>query len=128
MNAIDEADVSIIVFDGSQISLTEQDVRIAGYVHEAGKASVIVVNKWDIKTKSKEEYLKMLNQDLSFMSYFQVIFVSALTGASTGQIMQLVEKVMKTPARESRQVFLMTYCTMQFLILSHQLKVADEQK
>lgn len=92
MNAIDEADVSIIVFDGSQISLTEQDVRIAGYVHEAGKASVIVVNKWDIKTKSKEEYLKMLNQDLSFMSYFQVIFVSALTGASTGQIMQLVEK------------------------------------
>ncbi len=92
MNAIDEADVSIIVFDGSQTSLTEQDVRIAGYVHEAGKASVIVVNKWDIKTKSKEEYLKMLNQDLSFMSYFQVIFVSALTGASTGQIMQLVEK------------------------------------
>lgn len=92
MNAIDEADVSIIVFDGSQDSLTEQDVRIAGYVHEAGKASVIVVNKWDIKTKSKEEYLKMLNQDLSFMSYFQVIFVSALTGASTGQIMQLVEK------------------------------------
>lgn len=92
MNAIDEADVSIIVFDGSQISLTEQDVRIAGYVHEAGKASVIVVNKWDIKTKSKEEYLKMLNQDLSFMSYFQVIFVSALTGASTGQIMHLVEK------------------------------------
>lgn len=92
MNAIDEADISIIVFDGSQTSLTEQDVRIAGYVHEAGKASVIVVNKWDIKTKSKEEYLKMLNQDLSFMSYFQVIFVSALTGASTGQIMQLVEK------------------------------------
>ena len=97
MNAIDEADVSIIVFDGSQTSLTEQDVRIAGYVHEAGKASVIVVNKWDIKTKSKEEYLKMLNQDLSFMSYFQVIFVSALTGASTGQIMQLANKVFPTP-------------------------------
>lgn len=93
MSAIDEADVSIIVIDGSQEIISEQDVRIAGYVDEAGKPSVIVVNKWDINAKSKDEFIKMLSQSLSFMSYFKVIFVSALTGANTGQIMQLVEQV-----------------------------------
>ncbi len=91
MSAIDEADVSIIVFDGSK-DLTEQDIRIAGYVDEAGKPSVIVVNKWDIKTRSKDEYIAMLKNELAFMSYFKVIFVSALTGASIGQIMEKVEE------------------------------------
>lgn len=88
MSAIDEADVVLIVIDGSKDMISEQDVRIAGYVDEAGKPSVIVVNKWDIKSKSKEDYLKMLSESLAFMSYFKVIFVSALTGASTGQIME----------------------------------------
>ncbi len=91
MSAIDEADVSIIVFDGSK-DLTEQDIRIAGYVDEAGKPSVIVVNKWDIKARSKDEYIAMLKNELAFMSYFKVIFVSALTGASIGQIMEKVEE------------------------------------
>ncbi len=91
MSAIDEADVAIIVLDGSKEKITEQDVRIAGYVDEAGKPSVIVVNKWDIKSKSKEEFLSNLKADLAFMSYFKVVFVSALTGASIGQIMEQVE-------------------------------------
>ena len=88
MSAIDEADVVLIVVDGSQDIISEQDVRIAGYVDEAGKPSVIVVNKWDIKSKSKEQYIKMLSESLAFMGYFKVIFVSALTGASVGQIME----------------------------------------
>lgn len=88
MSAIDEADVVLLVVDGSQEMISEQDVRIAGYVDEAGKPSVIVVNKWDIKSKSKEQYIKMLSESLAFMSYFKVIFVSALTGASVGQIME----------------------------------------
>lgn len=92
MSAIDEADVVAIVVDGSGEAISEQDVRIAGYVHEAGKPSVIVVNKWDIKSKSKENFVAMLNESLSFMSYFKVIFVSALTGASTGQIMEKIEE------------------------------------
>ncbi len=92
MSAIDEANVVIIVIDGSQEIISEQDVRIAGYVHEAGKPSVIVVNKWDIKSMSKEKFIASLNACLSFMSYFKVIFVSALTGSSVGQIMQLVEE------------------------------------
>lgn len=92
MSAIDEADVVAIVIDGSSDIISEQDVRIAGYVHEAGKPSVVVVNKWDIKSRSKENFLALLNEALSFMSYFKVIFVSALTGASTGQIMQMLEE------------------------------------
>lgn len=92
MSAIDEADVVAIVIDGSVDSISEQDVRVAGYVHEAGKPSVIVVNKWDIKSRSKESFMALLNEALSFMSYFKVIFVSALTGTSTGQIMQMLEE------------------------------------
>ena len=99
MSAIDEADVSVIVVDGSQDIISEQDVRIAGYVDEAGKPSVIVVNKWDIKSKSKDEFIKMLKVSLSFMSYFKVIFVSALTGESTGQIMALVEEVYQNSSK-----------------------------
>ena len=78
MSAIDEADVAIIVIDGSKDSVSEQDLRIAGYVDEAGKPSVIVVNKWDIKSKSKDEYITMLKNELSFMSYFKVMFVCSL--------------------------------------------------
>ena len=99
MSAIDEADVSVIVVDGSQDIISEQDVRIAGYVDEAGKPSVIVVNKWDIKSKNKDEFIKMLKVSLSFMSYFKVIFVSALTGESTGQIMALVEEVYQNSSK-----------------------------
>ena len=91
MSAIEESDVVIIVIDGSTDIITEQDVRIAGYVHEAGKPSVVVVNKWDIKSKSKEDFKKMLDESLSFMNYYKVIFVSAMTGQSTGQIMEEVE-------------------------------------
>ena len=101
MSAIDEADVVLIVVDGSQDIISEQDVRIAGYVDEAGKPSVIVVNKWDIKSKSKEQYMKMLSESLAFMSYFKVIFVSALTGASVGQIM---ENAVKSYENSSKRI------------------------
>lgn len=93
MSAIEEADVVLIVVDGSSEKLTEQDVRIAGFVHEAGKPSVVVVNKWDIKGHGKNSFEKLLARDLAFMDYFQSIYVSALTGAGVGQIMENVEKV-----------------------------------
>ena len=99
MSAIDEADVVIIAIDGSQEIITEQDVRVAGYVHEAGKPSVIVVNKWDINSMSKDRFLALLKEQLAFMDYFKVIFVSALTDSSTGQIMGLVEEVYENSSR-----------------------------
>ena len=92
LTAIEEADIVLVVFDGSQEKLSEQDVRIAGMVHEAGKPSVIVINKWDIKKGDKTAFEKMLQKDLAFMTYYQSIYVSALTGQGVGQIMQLAEK------------------------------------
>ena len=92
LNAIEQADVVLIVFDGSEEKLSEQDFKIAGLVHEAGKPSVIVVNKWDIKNSDKNNFEKMLERDLSFMDYYKSIYVSALTGSSTGQIMQLAQE------------------------------------
>lgn len=93
MSAIDEADVAIMVIDGSEGKLSEQDMRVAGYVHEAGKPSVIVVNKWDIKSQNKDDFIAMLKRDLAFMGYFVCVFTSALTGSGVGQIMEKVELV-----------------------------------
>ncbi len=93
MNAINEADVVLFVVSGNEEKLTEQDVRVAGFVHEAGKPSVVVVNKWDEKSKNKPEFEKMLAKELAFMDYYQSVYVSALTGAGMGQIMENVEKV-----------------------------------
>ncbi len=98
MSAIEDCDVALVVFEGNS-ELTEQDVRIAGYVHEAKKPSVIVVNKWDEKMSSKDDYLKMLKEKLSFMSYFKAVFVSALTGSGLSLIMQTVDEVFENSSR-----------------------------
>ncbi len=98
MSAIENCDVALIVFEGNN-TLSEQDVRIAGYVHEAKKPSVVVVNKWDEKMSSKDECLKMLNEKLSFMSYFKVVFVSALKGTGLSSIMQTVDEVYENASR-----------------------------
>lgn len=99
MNAIESSDVVLIVFDGSNAEITEQDVRIAGFVHEAKKPSVILVNKWDEKSMDKPAYLKNLKEKLSFMSYFKVLFVSAQTGAGLSQIMTTVDEVFANASR-----------------------------
>lgn len=94
-DAIERADVVLIVFDSSE-EITEQDVRIAGYVHEAGKPNVIVMNKWDLVEKNNDtasKYKKNLAEKLSFMDYFLPIFISAKTGQRVGEIMQSVDKV-----------------------------------
>ena len=89
-DAIDRADVVLIVFDANE-EITEQDVRIAGYVHEAGKPSVIVMNKWDIIEKDNstvKKYIRSLEEQLAFMNYFKTIFISAKTGQRFGEIME----------------------------------------
>lgn len=89
-DAIERADVVLVVFDSAE-EISEQDVRIAGYVHESGKPSVIVLNKWDKVEKNQNtqnKFKKMLDEKLAFMSYYKCIFVSALTGQRFGDIMQ----------------------------------------
>ena len=98
MNAIENSDVVLIVFDASK-EIAEQDVRIAGFVHEAGKPSVVIVNKWDLKTMDKNKYVENLKNKLAFMSYFVVLFVSALTGKGLSEIMEAVDKVYENASR-----------------------------
>lgn len=98
MNAIENSDVVLIVFDASK-EISEQDVRIAGYVHEAGKPSVVIINKWDLKTMDKNKYVENLKDKLSFMSYFVPLFVSALTGKGLGEIMEAVDKVYENSSK-----------------------------
>lgn len=98
MNAIEMSDVVLIVLDATK-EVSEQDVRIAGFVHEAKKPSVVLVNKWDEKTMSKEEFANILKEKLSFMDYFKVLFVSALTGAGLSAIMQTVDEVFENASK-----------------------------
>jgi GTP-binding protein len=95
LNAVRRADVSLVLFDSSE-ELSEQDVRIAGYVHEQGKPSVIVLNKWDLIEKDAytvEKFNKKLSVDLSFMDYFKTVFISALTGKRVDKVMDAVDYV-----------------------------------
>ena len=95
MTAISRADVVFIVFDSSE-EISEQDVRIAGMVHEEGKPSVIVMNKWDKvdkDTHTVNRYNERLAEQLSFMSYFQAEYVSAITGKRVGKLIDLAEAV-----------------------------------
>jgi len=95
LGAIRRADVALIVVDAEQ-GLSEQDVRIAGYVHEEGKASVLIVNKWDLiekDTYTMNKFKKDLIADLAFMSYVPMLFISALTGQRVDKVMSLVKEV-----------------------------------
>ena len=95
--AIRRADVVIYVLDASG-EITEQDVRILGYVHEQGKPSVILYNKWDLVEKDSStvnRYKDLLRANLKFMDYFVVEYVSALTGTRMNRIMERVEYVYK---------------------------------
>ena len=93
--AIERADVCVIMIDARD-GVTDQDTKIAGLAHEAGKASIVVVNKWDLvekETGTMEKMRKDVMRDLSFMSYAPVLFISALTGQRTDRLFELINFV-----------------------------------
>jgi len=93
--AIERADVCLIMVDARE-GVTEQDTKIAGLAHEAGKASIIVVNKWDLIEKDSKTMDRMraeVMRDFSFMSYAPVLFISAVTGQRIPRIFELVNYV-----------------------------------
>lgn len=95
LRAVDRCDVALMVVDGKE-GVTEQDKKIAGYVHESGKGCVIVVNKWDLvekDDKTMHKYEKNLRSELGFMQYAPTIFVSALTRQRVVKIVELVSFV-----------------------------------
>lgn len=94
-DAVRRADVCLLVVDSSE-GLTEQDVRIIGYVHEQGKPSVVVMNKWDViekDTYTVNTFEKKLKQDLKFMDYYRSVYVSAKTGLRADKILTAAEEV-----------------------------------
>jgi len=93
--AIERADVCLIMIDAED-GITEQDTKIAGYAHEQGKASIIVINKWDLvkkETGTLEEYRKKVHEGLGFMTYAPVLFISAKTGQRVQNIYELIKFV-----------------------------------
>ena len=98
--AIDRSDVCLILIDANE-GVTEQDTKIAGLAHEAGKACVIVANKWDTvekETKTMDEKTADIRRDLSYMTYAPIVFLSALTGARVGKLFEVINAVSNNAA------------------------------
>ncbi len=96
MEAIKRADIVILVIDSSE-ELSEQDVRIAGFIHEEKKPSLIVMNKWDLiekDDKTMNAFNKKLETDLSFMSYFESVYISSKTGQRVNTIMPKILEIL----------------------------------
>ena len=92
--AVRRADVVLIVVDSEQ-GLSEQDVKIAGYVHEEGKPSVLVVNKWDLiekDTNTMNQFKKDMQVDLAFMDYVPFLFISAKTGQRVNKLLSAAKE------------------------------------
>lgn len=93
--AIERADVCLILIDANE-GVTEQDTKVAGLAHEAGKACIIVVNKWDSIEKDDKTMDKMradVRRDLSYMTYAPILFISALTGQRVDRLFDLINYV-----------------------------------
>ncbi len=93
--AIERCDVCLILIDGTE-GVTEQDTKVAGLAHEAGKACIIVVNKWDIVEKDDKTMDKMckdIRRDLAYMDYAPILFLSALTGSRVDRIFDAINDV-----------------------------------
>ena len=94
-DAVRRADVCLLVVDAAE-GITEQDVRIIGFVHEQGKPSVIVMNKWDVIEKDSrtiQTFEAKLKEELKFMDYFRSVYISAKTGQRTEKILALAQEV-----------------------------------
>ena len=93
--AIERSDVCLILID-AQEGVTEQDTKVAGLAHDAGKACIIVVNKWDLIEKDGKTMDRMredIRRDLSYMPYAPILFISALTGQRVNRLFELINYV-----------------------------------
>ena len=93
--AIERADVCLILIDAGE-GVTEQDTKVAGLAHEAGKACIIVVNKWDAvekDDKTMDRMCKDIRRDLAYMEYAPILFISALTGARVEKLFDTINDV-----------------------------------
>lgn len=99
--AVDRSDVCIIMIDGLE-GISEQDSKIAGFVHESGKAAIVVVNKWDIvekETNTMKNYKLDILDTLAFMQYAPVHFISAKTGSRVDAVFDMIKNVAEQNSR-----------------------------
>ncbi len=102
LKAVDRAHICLILIDAVE-GLTEQDQRIAGYVHEAGRGAALVVNKWDLvekDEKSAPRFEEKLRQGLAFMPYAPVLFISAKTGQRLPRVMETIDEIARSQTAE----------------------------
>jgi len=96
VTAVERADVVLLIIDASE-GVTEQDAKIAGIAHERGKGILIVVNKWDLiekDDKTMKQHTNRIREVLSFMSYAEILFISAETGQRIGKLYEYIDMIM----------------------------------
>ena len=99
--AIRRCDVALLLIDAND-GVTEQDTKIAGLIHDEGKASIVIVNKWDMlekETGTYEKYKKKVLDELKFMTYAPVLFISAKSGQRVDTVLTEVKKVFETAGK-----------------------------
>jgi GTP-binding protein len=115
--AIDRADIVLLVLDASEIS-TAQDTHIAGYVHEAAKGMIIIVNKWDlIENKDSARWNKLIESEFKFAHYAPILYTSAKTGRGVDKIMPEVNRVYRE--RQKRPATAVVNSVIQQAVASH---------
>ena len=90
--AVDRSEICVLLIDATE-GVTEQDTKIAGYAHDNGKAIIIAVNKWDLIQKENSTHRKFekeIRQNLGFINYAPIIFISALTGQRVNKLLDLI--------------------------------------
>jgi GTP-binding protein len=101
LRTIDRCQVAILLLDSKE-GVTDQDAHIGGFIHERGKGCILAVNKWDLVEKDSQtmaEYKKRVYEDLKFLSYAPILFMSALTGQRVPKILSMVDEVAEQAKR-----------------------------
>ena len=96
--AVERADIVVIVIDATE-GVTEQDAKIAGIAHERGKGIIVAVNKWDAVEKDDKtiyRHTEKIKDTLAFMSYAEVLFISALTGQRLNKLYELIDTIIES--------------------------------
>src|SRR4030043_632272 len=97
LRTIDRSDVALLLLDSKE-GVTDQDAHIGGFIHEKGKGCILVVNKWDLIEKDSQtlvQYKKRVYEDLKYLSYAPILFMSALTGQRVPKILDMVDEVVE---------------------------------
>ncbi|MBM4340363.1 MAG: ribosome biogenesis GTPase Der [Deltaproteobacteria bacterium] len=95
LRTIDRCDVALLLLDPKE-GVTDQDARIGGFIHEKGKGCIIVVNKWDTIEKDSQtltQFEKEIREDLKYLSYAPILFISALTGQRVKKVLDTIDQV-----------------------------------